>query len=103
MPRLLRSREGMFDPDSLDARDADAVRAVLPIVRAVTRGYLRLRREGMEHVERVAREPALFVSNHNGGIAGPDLLCTLGTLWEALGPETPLYALAHDFAMRQLT
>ncbi len=93
----------MFDPDRLDARDENAVRAVLPIVRVLTRGYWRLRREGMEHVERVAREPALFVSNHNGGIAGPDLLCTLGTLWDALGPETPLYALAHDFAMRQLT
>ena len=43
----------------------------------------------------------LYVANHNGGIAGPDLACTLGTLWEARGPEAPLYALAHDFVMRQ--
>ena len=93
----------MFDPDRLDARDEAAIRSVLPFVRAATSRYLRLRVEGAEHVESVAREPALFVANHNGGITGPDVLCTLGTLWETLGPSTPLYALAHDFAMRQVT
>jgi 1-acyl-sn-glycerol-3-phosphate acyltransferase len=56
--------------------------------------------EGREHV---TNRPALFVANHNGGIFGPDLLCTLGTLWSKLGPEAPLYALTHDFAMRQFT
>jgi 1-acyl-sn-glycerol-3-phosphate acyltransferase len=30
------------------------------------------------------------------------LFCTLATLWRARKPESPLYALAHDFAMRQL-
>ncbi|HEX4514176.1 MAG TPA: 1-acyl-sn-glycerol-3-phosphate acyltransferase [Polyangiaceae bacterium] len=93
----------MFDPDRLDARDEKAIRGALPIVRALNARYLKLRVDGIEHVERVAREPALFVSNHNGGITGPDLLCTLGTLWETLGPSCALYALAHDFAMRQLT
>jgi 1-acyl-sn-glycerol-3-phosphate acyltransferase len=47
--------------------------------------------------------PALLVANHNGGIMGPDLLCTLSVLWRHLGADTPLYALAHDFAMRQFT
>ena len=93
----------MFDPDRLDARDEDAIRGVLPIVRAVNARYLKLRVEGLEHVAGVAREPALFVSNHNGGMTGPDMLCTMGTLWDALGPSEPLYALAHDFAMRHMT
>jgi 1-acyl-sn-glycerol-3-phosphate acyltransferase len=93
----------MFDPDRLDARDEEAIREVLPIVRALNARYLKLRVEGLEHLEGVAREPALFVSNHNGGMTGPDVLCTLGTLWDALGPGAPLYALAHDFAMRQIT
>ncbi len=92
-----------FDPDRLDQRDERAIRALLPVVRLLNRHYLRLRREGLEHVEAIAGEPALFVSNHNGGITGPDVACTLGTLWEVLGAETPLFALAHDFAMRQLT
>jgi 1-acyl-sn-glycerol-3-phosphate acyltransferase len=92
-----------FDPDRLDRRDPKLIRTVLPLFRAMNRGYLRLRRDGLEHIENVASGRALFVSNHNGGMLGPDLACTLGTLWETLGVDTPLYPLVHDFAMRQLT
>lgn len=88
-----------FDADALDARDPSMIRGVLPLIRVINERYLRLRREGLEHIPRA---PALFVANHNGGIFGPDLLCTLGTLWEVLGAHAPLYALAHDFAMRHL-
>jgi 1-acyl-sn-glycerol-3-phosphate acyltransferase len=92
-----------FDPDRLDKRDPKTIRAVLPLFQAVNRHYLRLRRDGLEHIEHVKSEPAMFVSNHNGGISGPDLVCTLATLWETLGIDAPLYPLAHDFAMRHLT
>jgi 1-acyl-sn-glycerol-3-phosphate acyltransferase len=88
-----------LDPDRLDARAPLLIARILPFVRAANRRYLRLRVEGFD---RVSHGPALYVGNHNGGIAGPDLCCTLGSLWDALGPETPLYALAHDFAMRHL-
>jgi 1-acyl-sn-glycerol-3-phosphate acyltransferase len=89
-----------FDPDRLDARDPALLASVMPLVRAYMHGYLRVRTEGTEHL---GEAPVLYVSNHNGGILGPDLLATLGLLWEALGPEAPVYALAHDFAMRQAT
>lgn len=88
-----------FDPDRLDCRDAGLISALLPAIRALSDCYLGLRRDGLQHVPRT---PALYVGNHNGGIAGPDLPCTLGTLWETLGPDAPLFALAHDFAMVQL-
>jgi 1-acyl-sn-glycerol-3-phosphate acyltransferase len=91
-----------FDPDRLDRRDPKTIGAILPLFRLMNRRYLSLRRDGLEHIER-ASERTMFVSNHNGGITGPDLTCTLGTLWETLGVETPLYLLAHDFVMRQLT
>lgn len=81
-------------------RDPRLIARVLPIANAFNRLYLRLRVSGEEHLR---GGPTLFVANHNGGIAGPDLSCTLATLWNALGPEAPLYALAHDFAMRQVT
>lgn len=89
-----------FDPNRLDARDAKLVTRLLPIARAFSRRYLRLAVEGRENI---VRGPAVFVSNHNGGIAGPDLACTLSMLWQELGPDAPVYALAHDFVMRQLT
>jgi len=88
-----------LDPDRLDARSPELIAEILPFVRAANRRYLKLRVEGLEHVPRA---PALYVGNHNGGLAGPDLCCTLGSLWSALGPETRLYALAHDFAMRHV-
>jgi len=100
---VARSTAMAFEPDQLDKRDAREVRAIVPIARLINERYLRLRRDGLEHIERVAAEPVLFVSNHNAGIRAPDLTYTLATLWEALGSETPLYALAHDFVMRQLT
>lgn len=88
-----------FDGDRLDARAPNLIRALLPALQAITGCYLRLRRDGLEHVPTT---PALFVGNHNGGIFGPDLLCTMATLWELRGAEAPVYGLAHDFAMRQL-
>ncbi len=94
-----RSGSGVpFDPDRLDGRDVPFIRTLLPAARAFNQRYLRLDRAGLEHIP---RSPALFVSNHNGGISGPDLLCTMVTLLDVLGAEAPLYALAHDFAMRQ--
>jgi 1-acyl-sn-glycerol-3-phosphate acyltransferase len=88
-----------LDPDRLDARDPAFVRALLPVLQRFNRHYLRLHTDGFSAL---TRAPALYVSNHNGGIAGPDLSCTLASLWEALGPEAPLHALAHDFAMKHV-
>ena len=88
-----------FDGDALDRRDPRLIARLLPALRPVLRRYFRLRVQGLENLP---RGPALLVANHNGGIFGPDLPCTLGTLWDTLGPDAPLYALAHDFAMRQL-
>ncbi|HSO32745.1 MAG TPA: 1-acyl-sn-glycerol-3-phosphate acyltransferase [Labilithrix sp.] len=87
-----------LDAAPLDVRDPALIASVLPFVRLANRRYFRLRAEGFDHLE---RGPVLYVGNHNGGIAGPDLSCTLGSLWDARGPEAPLYALAHDFPMRQ--
>lgn len=81
-------------------RDAKLIAALLPLANAFNRHYLRLRVRGTEYLR---SGPALYVSNHNGGIAGPDLSCTLATLWNTLGPDAPIYAMAHDFAMKQFT
>ena len=88
-----------FDPDRLDKRDPAFVRSLLPALRKISRSWLSLRVEGAETLRRA---PALFVGNHNGGIMGPDLFATMGTLWEHLGVDAPLYAMAHDFAMRRV-
>lgn len=86
--------------DSFGAREPEVIAAAMPLARALCRRYFRLRVEGLEHLP---EGPALLVGNHNNGLAGPDILCALSTLWDARGPNAPLYALAHDFAMRHLT
>lgn len=92
-------RAPAFDADALDARDPQLIAALLPMIRLANRRYLRLAADGFG---KLPTEPVLYVGNHNGGIAGPDLTCTLGSLWDARGPEAPLYALAHDFAMQHV-
>ncbi|HEX5655654.1 MAG TPA: 1-acyl-sn-glycerol-3-phosphate acyltransferase [Polyangiales bacterium] len=88
----------MFDPDRLDARDPDLIAAVLPYARWLNRRYLRLRASGFEALP---NGPCLYVANHNSGIAGPDVLCTMVSLLDARAGQ-PLYALAHDFAMQHV-
>ncbi|HEX3769840.1 MAG TPA: 1-acyl-sn-glycerol-3-phosphate acyltransferase [Polyangiaceae bacterium] len=89
-----------FDPDCLERRDPALIDRLLPLAEGLLRSYFALRVEGLEFLP---SGPAVYASNHNGGIFGPDLPCTLVTLWRALGPRAPLYALAHDFPMRQFT
>jgi len=89
-----------FDGDDLGRRDPALIARMLPAFRAFVKHYVRLRTQGVEHL---TREPSLLVANHSGGLAGPDLPATLTTLWTALGCDAPLYALTHDFAMRQFT
>ncbi len=89
-----------YCPDALDARDPAFIAAMLPLLESFNARYFRLRSEGTENAP---AGPAMFVANHNGGIVGPDLFCTLATLWRLFTPKKPLYALAHDFAMRQFT
>lgn len=94
----MASREP-FDPCRLDRRDPELVAALLPVFELINRRWLGLEVDGLEHLP---AGQALFIGNHNGGIMGPDLSCTLATLWRH-APDRPLYAMAHDFAMRHVT
>lgn len=88
-----------YDPDRLDAREPDLVARVLPWFTLLCDRYFRLRVEGAEHV---GDEPLILAGNHNNGILGPEVAATFVTLLRRRGPRAPVYALAHDFAMRQL-
>lgn len=95
----MRSEGEPFEPDRLDRRDPALVAALQRDLAALSRQWLGLTVEGAEKLD-VGR--CLYVGNHNGGIMGPDLFCTMHVLWSRLGASTPLYAMAHDFAMAHL-
>lgn len=88
------------DTGVLGVREPRLIERLLPHARNLCKHYFSLRVEGRQHIP---SGPVLYVSNHNNGLAGPDILCTLTTLWEARGSAAPLYGLAHDFAMHQVT
>lgn len=88
-----------FDADRLDRRDPRLIAAIQGDLAELNRRWLNLSVEGLSNV---SPAPCVYAANHNGGIMGPDLFCTLGTLWRTLGAEAPLYAMAHDFAMRRV-
>ena len=92
-------RGGAFDAMALDRHDPEVIAALGEVFDWLNHRYFRLHVEGLEHVSPTGGQ--LFVANHNGGIMGPDLSCTLGTLWNHL--EVPLFCMAHDFAMRRVT
>jgi hypothetical protein len=91
-------REGHRPPPGA-AREPVLLTAMLPFARAASRRRLLRQVDGLE---RIGRGPMPYAGNDDGGMAGPDLGCTLGSLWDVLGPEAPLYALARDFARRRL-
>jgi len=88
-----------YDPDTLQRRDPAFIARWLPVLEQFVKRYLRVSYEGTQHL---SSGPALYAGNHSGGILGPDVFCTLALLWRTLSPLHPLYAMAHDFAMRQI-
>ena len=88
-----------YHPDALDRRDPRLIAETLPYLEWFNAKYFRLTIEGGADIPAGA---VMFIGNHNGGILGPDVLCTLATLWRRLTPRSRLYALAHDFAMRHV-
>lgn len=94
--RAARSHGEPFDPDRLDRRDPALIAEVERDLGSLSRRWLGLSVTG---AERLTPRSCVYVANHNGGVMGPDLFCTMHVLWSALGPTTPLYAMAHDFAM----
>lgn len=90
-----------FDGDRIDGHDPSWIARALPFCELLNRHWLRLVVEGEEHLP---AGPALYVGNHNGGVFGPDLPCTLATLWRHLaGQSRRLTMMTHDLAMRTIT
>src|SRR2546430_13245937 len=89
-----------YHPDDLDQRNPLWIERVLPLAEWLSERYFDLRCDGREHIP---NGPVVFACNHNNGYVGPEVVCTLAVLWRARSPHHPLYAMAHDFAMTQLT
>jgi 1-acyl-sn-glycerol-3-phosphate acyltransferase len=84
--------------DPFAAWDPDYVRATLPAVSLMTRGYFRGEVEGLENIP--DDEPVLLVGNHSGGTLIADTFVLAHAFYEHFGPERRFHQLAHDLVFR---
>ncbi len=77
---------------SLDARDPETIRALMPFWGWFYEHYFRVQTAGWEQIP---DEQVLLVGSHNGGLAAPDMLMELYDWFRHCGSERPAYGLMH--------
>ena len=92
--RALRRPRGAT-ADDIHARDPEFLLLIADLYRWLGAHYFRLRVEGVENIPR--HGPALLVGNHSGGFLPSEGFFTEVAVFDHLGFDLPIYALAHDF------
>lgn len=82
-----------FDGFSLEERDPQFIRSVMPLWDWFYRYYFRVKTDGWEHIPDAGR--MLMVGSHNGGFAAPDMHMMMYDWFRRFGPERLVYGLAH--------
>jgi 1-acyl-sn-glycerol-3-phosphate acyltransferase len=82
---------------SLDGRDPEFIRRVLPKLALSCERYHTVAMSGLE---RLPPGPSLIVGSHNGGPLAPDMFALMVAYWQRFGVDAPAYGLMHDFIFR---
>ena len=89
-----RSQSGAsLDGWSLDSRDPEVLRQIMPLMGWLYEHYYRVSTDGWEHIP--TDENVMLVGSHNGGLPAPDMYMMLYDWCRQFGPERPLYGLMH--------
>jgi 1-acyl-sn-glycerol-3-phosphate acyltransferase len=78
---------------SLDQRNPDTIKAMMPIWSWFYRYYFRVTSDGWDQVP--LGQPFLAVGSHNGGLAAPDMYMLMYEWFQRYGIEQPIYGLMH--------
>lgn len=78
---------------SLDGRDPQFIRSLMPVLEWFYDHYFRVRTDGWEHVPDSGR--MLIVGSHNGGLAAPDTHMCMYDWVRRFGCDRPIYGLMH--------
>ncbi len=82
-----------FNGWSLQDRDPQYIRGLMPILNWFYDYYFRVQMSGWEHLP--ASGKMLLVGSHNGGLAAPDMFMGLSAWCRRFGTERLLYGLMH--------
>jgi 1-acyl-sn-glycerol-3-phosphate acyltransferase len=81
---------------SLQERDANFIKLLMPIWELLYRYYFRVQTSGWENIP--SQDQVLLVGSHNGGIAAPDMHMMMYDWFRRFGVERPVYGLMHPKA-----
>ncbi len=98
---LARGLLPSFSPSSLDDRDPDYAREVLPALWLLASAWYRGDVRGLHHVPREG--PVLLVGNHTGGSLAPEVFVFTLAFSSFFGVERPFYQLAHRLVVNGQT
>jgi 1-acyl-sn-glycerol-3-phosphate acyltransferase len=87
------SKTSRFDGLSLDDRNPEFIKFMLPLWEFLYRYYFRVESDGWEHVP--ASGKMLVVGSHNGGLVAPDMFMFLYEWFHRYGTERLAYGLMH--------
>ncbi|WP_099238063.1 lysophospholipid acyltransferase family protein [Synechococcus sp. BDU 130192] len=82
-----------LDGWSLEGRDPETIRRLLPLWEWLYKFYFRVETSGWENLP--TAEPVLGVGSHNGGLAAPDMWMMMYDWFQRYGVERPTYGLMH--------
>ncbi|MEA5572673.1 lysophospholipid acyltransferase family protein [Calothrix sp. UHCC 0171] len=77
---------------SLDKRDRNSIKSLMPIWSLLYHYYFRVQTSGWHHIP---DEKVLLVGTHNGGLAAPDMIMMMYDWFHRFGLERPVYGLMH--------
>ena len=82
-----------FDGWSLDERDPEVIKFLMPLWEWLYHHYFQVKTEGWHHVP--AKGKMLVVGSHNGGLAAPDMFMFMYDWFRRYGYERLAYGLMH--------
>jgi 1-acyl-sn-glycerol-3-phosphate acyltransferase len=78
---------------SLEARNPDIVKSLLPFYEWCYQHYFQVHTDGWDHIP--PQGAVLFVGSHNGGLAAPDMHMFIFDWYRRFGCERHVYGLMH--------
>ncbi|MGD1698321.1 lysophospholipid acyltransferase family protein [Dapis sp. BLCC M229] len=84
-----------YDGWSLDDRDPEIIKSMMPLWEWFYRYYFRVQTDGWHHIP---DEKILIVGSHNGGLPAPDMHMCMYDWFKRFGPERLVYGLMHQNA-----
>ncbi|MCL2930568.1 MAG: lysophospholipid acyltransferase family protein [Trichodesmium sp. St2_bin6] len=84
-----------YDGWSLDERDPEVIKSMMPLWEWFYRYYFRVQTDGWHHIP---DEKILIVGSHNGGLPAPDMHMCMYDWFKRFGPKRLAYGLMHQNA-----